>query len=377
MDSEDLEAVFGAEINFCDSYGWTASHGIAGTSASLRIETLSKFFSFLKKKGLTEQLCTRDKDGDIPLQSAIRSGASSDVIKLILKVDPNLTKNILCSKNLKGKQPLLTAFEQKNKDTIEVILNFCIENKVLAHLTGVQVSESNTLLHRAFKRGYIEYFEVLLKVCKSQNISPQQVIKSHDKRGETPWYHLVLLKAKKFKKVTELLVANNIDVNELYTDPSKQSTMLHEVVRRNKSEFVMILQKCGAQNQKDWHGSYPNERNRCIVTPETPRRSLNLPTIVEDHNKQLHLMIHNKQLHLMIHNSSSSSLASITSSEKRCLSPFPDAVNETTCTVDQHQHLVPTSSPSSTSLTSMSSFDDEIEFVCPLQVDSYHVRSVS
>ncbi len=351
METDDLEAVFGTEINLRDSYGWTASHGIAGTSATLRIETITKFFSFLKKKGLTKQLCTQDNDGDIPLQSAIRSGSSSDVIKLILMVDPNQTKNTLCSENRKGKQPLLTAFEQKHKDTIEVILNFCIENKVLGRLTGLQVSEGNTLLHRAFKRGYIEYFDVLLKVCKSQNISPQQVIKSHDKKGETPWYHLVLLKVKKFKKVIALLVANNIDVNELYTDPSKKSTMLHEAVRRNKSDFVTILESGGAKKQKDCHGSYPSDRNRCIDSPETPRRKPSLhPTIV--HNEHL--------IGLMIRNSSSSSLASIT--EKRSSSPFPDAVNETTNTVDQHQ---PTSSPSSTSLASTSF---EIEFDYPVQV---------
>ena len=232
-----------------------------------------KFFEYLKNEQLEEQLCTKDNDGDIPLQSAINSGAGADVIRLILTVAPDLTKRMLCSSNKKGETPLQAAFEQREWCAVEVILEFCIKNNVLSHLTGVQpqAEYNNTLLHRAFKRGYVEYLEILLKVCCACNVEilPVLLILNKESRKETAWYHLANRSAVEQKKALSLVKCYDIDVNQLYLDPDTGSTLLHKAYRRNNKETVVLLKQYNAnENQKDHRGLLPRERTRSGADPE-------------------------------------------------------------------------------------------------------------
>ena len=273
--SDDLKRLYAARIRCRDrNFGWTATHGIAGASPSFRINTMLKFFEYLKNERLEEQLCTKDNEGDIPLQSAINSGAGAEVVRLILTVAPDLTKRMLCSSNNKGDTPLQTAFEQREWCAVEVILEFCIQNNVLSHLTGVkpQAEYNNTLLHRAFKRGYVEYLGILLEVCRARNVEILPVLLVLNKKKETAWYHLANRSAVEQKKALSLVKDYNIDVNQLYLDPDTRSTLLHKAYRRNNKETVVLLKQYNAnEDQVDRRGLLPRERTRSLSLQSASR----------------------------------------------------------------------------------------------------------
>ena len=282
LSEADLKGLYGPCVHCSDTtFRWTASHGIAGASPSFRIDTMLKFFEYLKSEQLEKQLCTKDNEGDIPLQSAINSGAGAEVIRLILTVAPDLTKIMLCSSNKKENTPLQTAFEQGEWCAVEVMLEFCIKNNVLSHLTGVhpQAEYNNTLLHRAFKRGYVKYLKILLKVCRVHNVEILPVLLVLNKKKETPWYHLANRNVNEQQSALSLVKHYGIDVNQLYLDLDTGSTLLHKAYRRNNKKTVnMLKQYKASEDQVDRRGLLPRERARTFIslsasrsgTPEPP-----------------------------------------------------------------------------------------------------------
>ncbi len=219
-------------------------------------------------------LLAEDKDGDIPLQSAIRSMAPKDIIEHILK--QKAAKDMLCSCNKKGQVPLNTAFYFRCWDIVEVILDKCIQYNQVPELTGVNAPadlKNNTLLHISFEKGSTKYFEIFLKVCRSRGIEGKQLLAAlsiPNKKNETPWYHAIhSLGKKSFKKVLKSLQDSAIDINSLFTDPDTKSTMLHEAQRMNKHHH--LLKRYGAKEIANANGILPCHRNRLIkqVSPNS------------------------------------------------------------------------------------------------------------
>ena len=270
-DTITLASLFEKEIidEFDDKFDWTLSHGFAASSTSKEcVPALKRFLDFIESMGKQRQLLTKDKDGDIPLQSAVRSKAHPDIIRLLLTRFPQLTKDMLEKVNAMGENPLMSAFEIRHWGAVMVILELCITHRVLSKQTGVgQLSEGDhftTLLDEASKRGDVEYFDIFFGVCKKEgaNVDISTAISVPNKHGVTAWYHVIQLSRKKLKKVLSVLKKNNIDLNTLYVRSNSKSTMLHEAARKNSKECEKLLKEYGALEKKDSNGLLPDDRRR-------------------------------------------------------------------------------------------------------------------
>lgn len=219
-----------------EDFGWTATHGFAASSEDLGIEVMNALFEYLRTSNRKSQLSTQDKDGDIPVQSAIRSKASKLIIEHLIEFG-NI-KDLLCSHNNRNQSPLLTAFDESHWDAVEVLLGKCIEHNELSELTGVRVTagqEHNTILHKAFERRNKEYFKIFLRVCSSKGIVGEELtaaVSVSNRRNVTPWYNAIrFLSIEELETVLKSVDESRLDINSLYTEKDTRFTMLHDAYR--------------------------------------------------------------------------------------------------------------------------------------------------
>ncbi|XP_064403622.1 uncharacterized protein LOC135349075 [Halichondria panicea] len=262
--SSDLQDVFrGCILEQRDSlFGGTILNQLARSYDVFPIPLIVKILNYLKDEGYAVYLSIMDNDGDIPLHSAIKGMANQSYIKIFADIFPKYTDQCLKAMNNKGNVPLDLAFELGNFEAVEVLLELSVQHRVLEHLTGVDTLSSTTLLHKAFKRGHLEYFQIVLTVCMKLNISILPVLLVPDSQGNTPWYYLI--NRHKYHEIEQVMYLCNkygIDVNKLYSDPQKKTTMLHEAVRRNDRQCEKILRKWGVTDQPDNKGLWPQQRN--------------------------------------------------------------------------------------------------------------------
>ncbi len=114
---------------------WTAAHAFAASAESFGVEVMKSFFQILKSRGQQDQLMMKDKDGDTPLQSAIRSRVSKEIIEQFIadakELDLNQTRftDMLRSHNNKNQSPLLSAFDHSHWVAVDVLLKECISTE--------------------------------------------------------------------------------------------------------------------------------------------------------------------------------------------------------------------------------------------------------
>ena len=115
-----------------EQFGGTATHGLARSSTSFTFEIMKKIIS----KMPPEQLVKTDKDGDLPVHSAILGGTRVDKKKIgiFIQGDPQQIKKILRAKNGQGKTPIELAFETQRSTAVELLFNLCVQHDVLSNL---------------------------------------------------------------------------------------------------------------------------------------------------------------------------------------------------------------------------------------------------
>ena len=266
-----------------NNFNWTATHAFAASSEHLGVAVMKLFFKFLESKEQIlllkdedgkpkNQILLKDKDKDIPIQSAIRSKAPKEIIELFLTIakELNLTDGMLCSRNKKNQTPLLSAFEHSHWVAVDVLLEECVKCNKLPELTGVHPPaglKSNTLLHRAFKRGNTKYFDIFLRVCNANGVEGDHLtaaVSIPNKNNETPWYYAIHnLSYETLEKVLKMAINKLLPLSLLYTD-TDQSTMLHEAHRMGSDQRCQLLKNNGAKDTPDRNGLLPIDRSRII-----------------------------------------------------------------------------------------------------------------
>ncbi|XP_064383179.1 uncharacterized protein LOC135331846 isoform X2 [Halichondria panicea] len=253
------------------NFNWTATHAFAASSEYLGFKVMKLLLNSL---GDEHQLLMKDKDGDIPIQSAIRSKAPKEIIELFLIIanELNVTNDMLCSRNKKNQTPLLSAFDHSHWVAVDVLLEECVKCNKLPELTGVNAPaglKSNTLLHRAFKRGNTKYFDIFLRVCNSNGIEGDQLetaVSIPNKKNETPWYYAIhyLSSDEMFEKILKM-AKRYLSLSFLYVAADSKSTMLHEAHRIGSVQRCRLLKENGAEDTADSNGLFPIDRSRIIV----------------------------------------------------------------------------------------------------------------
>ncbi len=265
-----------------NNFDWTATHAFAASSEHLGVAVMKLFFELLKSMGQQKQILLKDKDGDIPVQSAIRSKTSKEIIELFLTIakELNLVNDMLCCRNKKNQTPLLSAFDHSHWVAVDVLLEECVKCNKLPELTGVNAPaglKSNTLLHRAFKRGNLKYFDIFLRVCNANGIEGDQLTAAvliPNKKNETPWYYAFhkLSSDETFEKVLKM-AKNYLSLSLLYTDANSKSTMLHEAHHMGSDRRCQLLKDNGTEDTADSNGLFPIHRSRIIVLEDNMPRS--------------------------------------------------------------------------------------------------------
>lgn len=247
-------------------------------------EVVKLCFSVLRKNSLISLITAKDKEGDTPLHSAIRSGAKPELIKLLMNTITKLStkRRLLLEPNKKGELPIINAFNLKEWPIVEVLLEECIKCKLQPELTGMDpnISESSTLLFKAMKRGFIRYLEIFLRVCqKCTNYIPVRAMLVPNKRGGyTPWYHFLSLDVEQITLGLELLKEFGVDINKLLCDPAGRTSLLHEAYRRNNTAVCKLLIEYGAGlNQLDANKLSPQQRRRTISINSRPPTPVHEP----------------------------------------------------------------------------------------------------
>ncbi len=243
-------------------FGGTILNQVARSYDVFPIELIENIMFYLEDEGYDIYVIWMDNDGDIPLHSAIKGMADQKYVKVFADTITKYTKNTLTSKNDQEEVPLDLAFELGHFQAVEVLLELSIDHRVLPKLTGVHALSGTTLLHKAFKRGHIEYFRILLMVCAKLNIQLLPVLLIPDNRGNTPWHFLMNRKVNhEIETVLSLCRKYQVDINDLYLNCEKRTSMLHAAVRRNDMQCEKTLRKWGAKDQPDKRGVWPAQRN--------------------------------------------------------------------------------------------------------------------
>ncbi len=273
VDDNPLNVGYRDSIDKLDEqFQGTATHGLARSSTSFTFESMKKIIS----KMPPEQLVKTDKDGDLPVHSAILSGTRVDKKKigLFIQGDPQQIKKILCAKNGKGKTPIELAFEKQHRTAVELLLNLCVQHDVLSNLTGINfniLDRSNTLLHIAFRESKWSWFlDIVINACKQFHHDIIPAIQVLDEKDYTPFHYLMNCVPDDpnmfdtFRAVLDLLKQNEVDINTIYTDLNER-TMLHEAQRRNNTHAVsLLIEWYNHEDVPDKQGVKPSQRRHHI-----------------------------------------------------------------------------------------------------------------
>lgn len=271
-------------------FQYTVVHALVASNNS----TLCERSLFLFKNGRAEELfIAKDKEGDRPMHSAIRSHVDPRIITTFLEaaesVDASLKEAVLTSVNNKGECPLKFAYMLHDWRLVELLLRECIRCGLLGELTGIHrnrtstTTRAKTLLCKAMKCGDINYLEIYLKVCKDLCLSSAEILDGMlipDQKNRTPWFYFLAIESYKIKQAIDLLEKYEISLNELYCEVDKASQpkayMLHEAARQEKEEIFTLLCNHGIEtNKKDGNGLTAKQRSRKIMpSTDTPQRGM-------------------------------------------------------------------------------------------------------
>lgn len=246
--------------------GYTVVHALASGKGSQNV--LKEAFNFLAKHNLMGKLLAKDRDGDMPLQSAIYSRAGSDIIMLILDFYPTARMKMLENRNKCHETAIEWALHQEDIDVFKLLLEECIKYRALEDLTGIiKGSRCSTLLHQCIVGRHTKILATYMQVCAKENVDID--LCPVDPNGRTPWNYLVRYKddeKQKFDEVLAILQKHNVNLRSLHASKKNQETMLHVAYRLNRPWVIDRLEAtCGSAT--DRFKRKPQQRDRSFTTP--------------------------------------------------------------------------------------------------------------
>ena len=248
---------------------FTVVHGLCASGAPVKL--LEQQFGVLKGHGLMGKVVARDRDGDMPLQSAIYSRANVNMIKLILGYMPEMKKVMLENRNKAGETALESSLDLESPSVFKLLLKECISCEALTHLTcfGKPTEQSCTLLHQCIRDRRIAHLRVFLEVYTenaNKEKSKEKGLCIADEKGHTAWHYLVRYSNKDLPLVQEVLAILSeyeIKIPSLVVNDTSKETMLHMAYRYNNKALKELLENtCGSV--KDRFKRRPSQRNRIL-----------------------------------------------------------------------------------------------------------------
>ena len=252
---------------------YTILHAIC--SSKLEIDVIRHQFGELDDLQLMGKVVARDGDGDMPLQSAVRSRANVDTVELILNYVPGSKAIMLQNKNRASETALELALFLDKRDLFELLLEECINMKLLPELTGIgkATRHSSTLVHKCVRHRRIDFLRAYLEVCQKCGVKPALSIPNE--KGYTPWLYLLRYQAKDqplVEEIFDVLKQYDVCLSSLYVEDRNRETMLHRAYRNGNQALIDLVLKYDptALEKLDRHKRKPPQRSRKLVRAEPP-----------------------------------------------------------------------------------------------------------
>lgn len=244
---------------------YTVLHALASGKGSRNV--LKEDFRFLAEYNLMGKLLAKDRDGDVPLQSAVYSRAGSDIIMLILDFYPTARVKMLENRNKCHETAIEWVLHQEDIDVFRLLLEQCIKYGALEDLTGIRKgSRCSTLLHQCIVGRHIEALRIYMQVCMKERVDID--LCPVDPNGRTPWNYLVRYKddeIHKFDEILAILQKHNVNLRSLHANKKNQETMLHMAYRLNRPWVIdRLAATCGSAT--DRFKRKPQQRDRSFTT---------------------------------------------------------------------------------------------------------------
>ena len=257
-------------------FRYTIVHALM--AGDIEEEIVRQCFNVLRKNSLISLITAKDKDGDTPLHSAIRSGTKPELIRLLMNTISGVKtkRRLLLEPNKRRELPIVSAFNLQRWSIVKVLLEECINGRLLPELTGIgcdsNCTASKTLLFKAMKRGFTRYLDIFLEVCRKRtNSIPMQAMLMSDKNGHTPWYYFLSLEMSVVEEGLAHLKKHKVNINKLLCEPDGRMGLLHEAFRRNNRDLINLLVEYGAkQDQLDANKLSPPQRRRVLSLDSQP-----------------------------------------------------------------------------------------------------------
>ena len=263
----DLKGVNRNILNQRDvNSGYTLVHALS--SSGLSVHILRDLYNELQKHMLMGKLVAKDRDGDMPLQSAIYSGANSDTIRLLLDFDSSKKVAMLENRNKANRSALESSLYMEDQEVFKLLLEQCIECNVLKHFTCLEVATNGkgttTLLHLAVRERKPSHIRAYFDVCQKKKVKSFHW--TTDEKGYTPWYYLMEYSTDEMARVKEflgILEEYKIGVSKLVVNRNREN-LLHKAYRYNKMELIQILEERSNSFPPDRLKRAPSDRKRTL-----------------------------------------------------------------------------------------------------------------
>jgi hypothetical protein len=250
---------------------YTVVHALA--SSKYQKIVLQEEFTFLAQNNLMGKLLAKDRDGDVPLQSAVYSGADLETIDIILNFNHDARKKMLENRNKYDETALEWCLSQELVDIFKLLLEHSIKCRALEDLTCTRKGnvQCSTLLHQCIEGRHVRILRTYMEVCMKEEakISLCPV----DEKGRTPWNYLICYKEEeieKFKEIILILQEHGINLSSLHVNKRSKETMLHMAYRLNRPQFIACLEEtCGSA--VDQFNRKPQQRDRRLTKGPLPQ----------------------------------------------------------------------------------------------------------
>ena len=225
---------------------YTIVHAIC--SSLLKLKIIFSQFQVLDELQLMGKITAKDRDGDMPLQSAVLSNADVPTVKFILNYVPGSKMIMLQNRNKANETALERSIFSNSTGVFKFLLKECIECEILTDLTCVGITRNlrcSTLVHKCIRHRRIDWFRAFLEVCRECGVKPDLCVENE--KGFTPWQYLLRYSNKELKlveNVFSILTEYGIHMSSLLVNKRNRESLLHAAYRiHNKALIKRLVEK--------------------------------------------------------------------------------------------------------------------------------------
>jgi len=207
-------------------FGWTPLHaffaGALDGQAYQKKHFKKVIYCILSNRELNQMMLKKDKDGYIPLMSALKRNISGKLFKLTYESFPEeMRKEMLSSRNTDKASLLQFAFRKRLWGPVKIMVTDIFYLYGAVDTKHALIAEAVSLLDEAVSQGYTSYFNIFLNACEDKlgRENAHELMKNLFQQKTTIWKSLANQTTTVIKRILKHIEDfGGIYINTLYTD---------------------------------------------------------------------------------------------------------------------------------------------------------------